>query len=209
MDDLGPDRRRKPEQVNRAGLTGPAELVQARDVFGGVHFHGADPPPDMPPRQLPGDVRGFVNRVEELKALNRFLRDGPEGTADGSLSVIAGTAGVGKIQRRLGDRSREAMALDGTGEAYRDLGRPDEAASFHLRATATHRQLGDNWQLALSLDRLATALKLTGRTRDAQQHWREALSLSAAYDDARAAALRDRITEALTRDAESPPGSSR
>ncbi|MEU7746941.1 hypothetical protein [Nonomuraea sp. NPDC049158] len=28
------------------------------------------------------------------------------------------------IQRRLGDRSREARALDGTGEAYRELGAP-------------------------------------------------------------------------------------
>jgi hypothetical protein len=52
------------------------------------------------------------------------------------------------IQRRLSDRSREAMALDGTSEAYREMGQPDEAVSFHLRAAALRhsiaaRRLGD------------------------------------------------------------------
>jgi tetratricopeptide (TPR) repeat protein len=39
------------------------------------------------------------------------------------------------IQRKLGDQSREAAALDGTGEAYQELGRFAEAANFH-RQTA-------------------------------------------------------------------------
>jgi hypothetical protein len=55
------------------------------------------------------------------------------------------------IQRRLGDRSREAMALDVTGEAYRELGMAEEAAKFHRLAAATHRELGDQWQLAVAL----------------------------------------------------------
>ncbi|MFC4019157.1 DUF6879 family protein [Micromonospora sp. GCM10011542] len=51
-------------------------------------------------QQLPGDVRGFVNRVEELRALNRLLTDGHR-SADVTLSVITGTAGVGKTSLAL------------------------------------------------------------------------------------------------------------
>ncbi|MET8089784.1 tetratricopeptide repeat protein [Micromonospora sp. NPDC005220] len=97
------------------------------------------------------------------------------------------------IQRRLGDGSREAMALDGAGEAYQELGQADEAIAFHLRAAAVHRQLGDDWQLALTLDHLGGALTAAGRAEEAGQHWREAHSLLARFDDARAAALREGI----------------
>lgn len=83
-----------PAQVNRSELSGPAELVQARDVYGGVHFHGEAAPQELP-RQLPGDIRGFVNRVEEMRALNRLLTDGYR-NENVTLSVITGTAGVGK-----------------------------------------------------------------------------------------------------------------
>ena len=31
------------------------------------------------PRQLPGDVRGFENRVDELRSLDRLLTDGHAG----------------------------------------------------------------------------------------------------------------------------------
>ncbi|RQX00073.1 hypothetical protein DLJ59_22815 [Micromonospora inaquosa] len=101
------------------------------------------------------------------------------------------------IQRRLGDRSREAIALDGAGEAYRELGQADEAIAFHLRAAAVHRQLGDVWQLALTLHHLATALTAAGRAQEAGQHWREAQALLTGFDDTRAAALREGITASL------------
>ncbi|MGW1058258.1 ATP-binding protein [Micromonospora rubida] len=100
------------------------------------------------------------------------------------------------IQRRLGDRSREAMALDGAGEAYRELGQPEEAVAFHLRAAATHRQLGDVWQLAVALDHLAAALDGADRPEEAGPPRREARALVATFDDARAAALRDRLDAA-------------
>jgi hypothetical protein len=86
---------RTPEHVNRSELFGPADLVQARDVFGGVHFHADEGSAAQPPRQLPGDVRGFVNRVAELAALDRLLTE-DTGPVDVTLSVITGTAGVGK-----------------------------------------------------------------------------------------------------------------
>ncbi|WP_406070336.1 ATP-binding protein [Micromonospora sp. NBC_01638] len=101
------------------------------------------------------------------------------------------------IQRRLGDRSREAMALDGAGEACRELGQADEAIVFHLRAAAVHRQLGDDWHLALTLDHLATALAAAGRPDEAGQHRREAHSLLSGFDDARAAATRQRIAASM------------
>ena len=43
--------------------------VQARDVQGGIHFHGQNPPTHSSPvpGQLPGDVHGFVNRIGELE----------------------------------------------------------------------------------------------------------------------------------------------
>lgn len=97
------------------------------------------------------------------------------------------------IQRRLGDRSREAMALDGAGEAYRELGQANEATAFHLRAAVVHRQLGDDWQLALTLDHLAAALAAAGRSEEAGQHRREAHSLLSGLNDARAATIRERI----------------
>ncbi|MFC4019156.1 tetratricopeptide repeat protein [Micromonospora sp. GCM10011542] len=101
------------------------------------------------------------------------------------------------IQRRLGDRSRGVMALDGAGEAYRELGQANEAIAFHLRAAAAHRQLGDDWQLALTLDHLATALAAAGRAEEAGQHRREAHSLLDGFGDARAAAIRERIAASL------------
>jgi tetratricopeptide (TPR) repeat protein len=89
------------EHVNRSDLSGAADLVQARDVYGGVHFHGEPSPSGRPPRQLPGDVRGFVNRVEELAALDRLITADPGQPADVTLSVITGTAGVGKTSLAL------------------------------------------------------------------------------------------------------------
>ncbi|OPF74246.1 hypothetical protein VT50_0226965 [Streptomyces antioxidans] len=61
------------------------------------------------------------------------------------------------LHRRLGDRSREAMAWHGAGETYRAMGRPGEAADFHRRAAAAHHELGDRWHEALALDGLAAA----------------------------------------------------
>jgi len=91
------------------------------------------------------------------------------------------------------------MALDGTGEAYRDLGQPDEAVRIHLRAAAVHRELGDDWQLALTLDHLADALVEAGRPEEAAQHRREARSRLTRFDDARASAVRARIDRGAER----------
>ncbi|GAA2991986.1 tetratricopeptide repeat protein [Streptomyces lactacystinicus] len=88
------------------------DVVQARDVSGGIHFHGR---PDRSsaaptPRQLPADVRGFVNRTDELHQLDSALtgedRNPPDavasaGTTSAAVVVIAGTAGAGKTALAL------------------------------------------------------------------------------------------------------------
>ncbi|MFC0526644.1 tetratricopeptide repeat protein [Phytohabitans kaempferiae] len=52
------------------------------------------------PRQLPADVRGFVNRVSELARLDAMLVPA-SGAPETSVCVIAGTAGVGKTALAL------------------------------------------------------------------------------------------------------------
>ncbi|MFJ8627480.1 ATP-binding protein [Kitasatospora sp. NPDC093550] len=85
------------------------DLVQARDIRGGIHFHrapdhrhAADPAATAPkPRQLPADVRGFVNRVDELHQLDTvFTRETPD-RHEAAVIVIAGTAGAGKTSLAL------------------------------------------------------------------------------------------------------------
>ncbi len=81
-------------------LSGSAhDVVQAGQVLGGVHFHGPAPVRvEVPvPRQLPGDVSGFVGRTVELAELAELLpENGGHRVESVSVVVIAGTAGVGK-----------------------------------------------------------------------------------------------------------------
>jgi len=85
----------RPEGVS-SDLSGTAhDVVQARDISGGIHFHtaGGQTSTLTVPRQLPADVHGFVGRGDELERLEDLLSDrgGPT-----TLVVVAGTAGVGK-----------------------------------------------------------------------------------------------------------------
>ncbi len=52
-----------------------------------------DEPPGPVPRQLPADVRGFVNRIDDLARLDQLVDDS---AASGAAIVVVGTAGVGK-----------------------------------------------------------------------------------------------------------------
>lgn len=79
-------------------------------MTGDIHFHGpgsgpgAGPGSGGPtPRQLPSDVRDFVNRTGELDQLNAVLSDGTEAGSPLIISVyvIAGTAGAGKTSLAL------------------------------------------------------------------------------------------------------------
>ncbi|MDJ1131710.1 ATP-binding protein [Streptomyces iconiensis] len=70
-----------------------------------MHFHTAPPsahrsgPPT--PRQLPGDVRGFVNRSEEIQRLDAVLTDDEAEPLLVCVCLIAGTAGAGKTSLAL------------------------------------------------------------------------------------------------------------
>lgn len=72
-----------------AGAFGQA--VQAGSVSGGVHFHGPEATRFPGPRQLPGGVRDFVNRSDEIAQLDSCIGTDGSGTV-----LIAGTAGAGK-----------------------------------------------------------------------------------------------------------------
>ncbi|GII93121.1 ATP-binding protein [Sinosporangium siamense] len=96
-------------------------------------------------------------------------------------------------QRGIGDRGREAWALDATGEVYQRLDRHEEAAGFHKVALKVFRELGDSWNTAVVLNHLADALQAIGAEGEAEPLWREAMALVAEFDDPRANRLRDRI----------------
>ncbi|MFD9890673.1 ATP-binding protein [Amycolatopsis sp. NPDC059027] len=95
------DRNEESAQGNRSEVFGAeADIVQAGAVHGGVHFHGLNNPPRQVPRQLPGDVGGFVNRSGELARLGEALAARGEPSAVG-VYIITGTAGVGKTSLAL------------------------------------------------------------------------------------------------------------
>jgi tetratricopeptide (TPR) repeat protein len=89
-------------QIDSARITG--DVVQARDVSGGVHFHASRGYPQDVPRQLPSDVSAFVNRQTELRSLTRMKAGRPaSGSSEdmATMVVITGSAGVGKTALAL------------------------------------------------------------------------------------------------------------
>jgi tetratricopeptide (TPR) repeat protein len=113
-----------------------------------------------------------------------------DGRPDAALSLFQHATA---IQRRLGDRSREAQALDATGVAYRRLERAEEAVHFHRTAIVIQRQLDDRWELALALNNLATVLDPDA----AREYWTEAARLLDEFDDPRAVRIRAEVADRL------------
>jgi len=81
------------------------DVVQARDVHGGIHFHQTGPQAKVP-HQLPGEARGFIGRERELERLQALTTQGRESSG---VIVLAGTAGAGKtaLALRLANRLRD------------------------------------------------------------------------------------------------------
>ncbi|MER6665976.1 tetratricopeptide repeat protein [Amycolatopsis japonica] len=102
------------------------------------------------------------------------------------------------LQRRLGDREREAAAFDATGELYQKLARPKEAADFHRLAVAAFRDLDNRWQLAVALDNLAGTLNDIGEPNKAEAYWKEALKNLSGFTDPRSLGLQARIRSNLS-----------
>ena len=159
-------------------LSGRAQdVVQARDISGGVHFHTVAQREAPIPRQLPADVPGFVGRAGSLEQLAALADDGA--TAEGRLIVIAGTAGAGKtaLSLRFAHRHRSrfpdgqlfvnlrgydawpplapAAALE---RFLRALGAPSQAIPTDVEERAElYRSLLADRRVLIVLDNAATA----------------------------------------------------
>lgn len=176
--------RHAPEEGTRSEVSGSAsDVVQAREVHGGVHFHGPSQPPwTVPPRQLPADIRGFVNRLAELGRLDKILAGDPQQSLTVKISVIAGTAGVGKTSLAVhwahrirdhfpdgqlyinlrgydpGPQVDPAQALD---HFLRALNVPPSAIPGNLDARASlFRSLLADKRILIILDNVATAVQV-------------------------------------------------
>src|SRR6185437_5562727 len=94
------------------------------------------------------------------------------------------------LERQIGDHSREATALDCTGEAPLAAGNAEDAAAFHREAARMHQQLGDHWQEALATVHLADCEQALGLEGASREHLAAALSLLQQFQDDRAVQLR-------------------
>ncbi|MEY9911613.1 tetratricopeptide (TPR) repeat protein [Catenulispora sp. MAP12-49] len=103
------------------------DVVQARDVRGGVHFHyqtSLDIPratSHTPPRQLPGTMPLFVGREPELERLRALVagdRAKPSGGPQMALIVGAGGAGKTSLALRF---AHEVRARYPDGQLFIDL----------------------------------------------------------------------------------------
>jgi len=99
---------------------GASDVVQAGEVHGGVHFHGVNYVAELIPRQLPGNVGGFVNRHDELGLLDAGLSEEPRESPVVGVFVITGTAGVGKTSLALHWAHRVRRQFSG-GQLYVNL----------------------------------------------------------------------------------------
>ncbi|GGN96529.1 hypothetical protein GCM10010112_87850 [Actinoplanes lobatus] len=167
---------------NRMAAGGTGDIVQARDVHGGVHFYRSEPVAEatfaITPSQLPGDVRGFVNRHAEMAYLTNALAVDPEEPSAAALMVLTGTAGVGKTSLALhwahgvrhqfpdgqlyvnlrgydpGTPATPEQVLD---RFLRDLGVPVTAIPVHLDDRASlYRSLLADRRILVILDNAAT-----------------------------------------------------
>jgi tetratricopeptide (TPR) repeat protein len=137
------------------------------------------------------------NLLEGLLLLQQGRLELAEGAPQNALTSSQHAA---VLLRQFGYEGFEAKALHVTGEAYRLLGRLDDAAAFFRRSAEVQRRLGDRWHLAVALDSLATALSLLDKPDHARQVWREAQPLLTDIDGSRAARLRTRVDQRLSSD---------
>ncbi|GES22331.1 hypothetical protein Aple_052280 [Acrocarpospora pleiomorpha] len=146
------------EENTRSDMSGAAgDVVQARDVHGGVHFHGPQPLDRQVPRQLPGDVRGFVNRTGELQRLGKALIPDGDLFRSAGICVIAGTAGVGKTALAL-HWAHQIRDRFPDGQLYMNLRGYDPGAPI------TAKEVLDRFLRALDVPVSAIPLELEDRS---------------------------------------------
>jgi tetratricopeptide (TPR) repeat protein len=102
------------------------------------------------------------------------------------------------LERQIGDHSREATALDCTGEVLLATGNAEGATAFHLEAARMHQQLGDYWQAGLATLHLADCEQGLGQGEASREHLTAALALIRQFPDTRAVQLRTAIQARLS-----------
>jgi tetratricopeptide (TPR) repeat protein len=102
------------------------------------------------------------------------------------------------LERQIGDHTREATALDCTGEVLLASGNAEEASAFHREAARMHEQLGDTWQQALATIHLADCDQALGLDDICREHLAAALALIQRFPDNRALQLRERLQARLS-----------
>jgi hypothetical protein len=160
-------------------------VVQAGSVSGGIHFHdhGGQRQGGLTPQQLPGSVRTFVNRTEEMRRLDVVLADGDaQHRRVVAVCVIAGTAGVGKtslalhwshqvqdhfpdgqlyVNLRGYDPGQPLTALEALHRFLAALGVPASAAPADAEAAAAlYRSLLADRRMLIVLDNAASAAQV-------------------------------------------------
>jgi tetratricopeptide (TPR) repeat protein len=131
----GDDARDSRSEIENASIRG--DVVQARDVSGGVHFHVAESGSGgarIVPRQLPASAGIFVNRQPEIRTLTRLANTGLTVRASrpradlATVVVVTGAAGVGKTALALhwAHRIRDQFS---DGELYANLRGFDEGSA--------------------------------------------------------------------------------
>lgn len=168
------------QHVNRLeSAAGTGDVVQARDVHGGVHIHHQEGSFAVTPRQLPGPAQRFVDRQSELAALAEIMAHSGD---DSLVVVITGTAGVGKtslalrwahslrdryqdgqlyVNLRGYDPGQPAAAEHVLGRFLRDLGVPARAVPAEMEERAAlYRSMLDGKRALVVLDNAATAAQV-------------------------------------------------
>ncbi|GAA0384291.1 SARP family transcriptional regulator [Acrocarpospora corrugata] len=133
------------QRLHQDILRGDARLVTPEPAVP-VTIRDADPvraySPLPVPRELPANIPGFIGREDALEALDAMAPDGAEDGADPvAISVITGTAGVGKTglvlrwAHRMADRFPDGqLYLNLQGYSPGTPVRPREALAGFLRA---------------------------------------------------------------------------
>lgn len=99
------------------------DVVQARDIYGGVHYHAAVPSAQRSAlRQLPADTASFTGREYELDQILGQIDRALEGARPGilAISAINGMAGVGKTALAVHAAHRVAQRFP-DGQLFVDL----------------------------------------------------------------------------------------
>ena len=97
------------------------------------------------------------------------------------------------LQRRLGDRIREAVAISAAGDVYKDLDRLDDAVSFYTVAAGTLHDMRSPWHHACTLAGCADAYQKLGDLNGARTRRQEALALLESFNDPATTAMRDNL----------------